>query len=170
MKDFIQFVPLGRVGAPFGILGWNHFALYADDPKAWLKIPTWFLGNEASGFKAITQKRLEYRNNKWLVQIADSQDRDTAATFEGLLLGAPLESLPQLNDDEFYWEELVGLPVFLKDGEVLGEVSELLESPANAVLVVKDSEKTHLLPFVESVVLSVSRSDKRIIVDWGKDW
>ncbi len=166
MKDF---VPLGRVGAPFGILGWNHFLLYADDPKAWLKMPKWFLGNEESGFKSITQKRLECRNNKWIVQIEDSQNRNTAATFEGLLLGAPLESLPTLDENEFYWEELIALPVFLENGELLGKVAELLESPANAVLVVKNDEKTHLLPFVESVVLSVLKGEK-IIVLWDKTW
>ena len=165
-----NFVPLGRVGAPFGILGWNHFVLYADSPKMWLQMPIWWLGDSRNGFKEIAQKKLEMRNKKWIVHIQNAQNRNVATLFEGLLLGAPLCQLPQLGNDEFYWEELVGMQVVLPNKDILGNVAELIESPANAVLVVKNNQKTHLLPFVKSVILSVSRSEKKITAEWDKTW
>ena len=142
----------------------------ADEPLSWLKMPIWWLGNKENGYVEVHQKKLAQRNQKWIVQINGNQSPEKALDFVGLFLGAPLDKLPKLSDNEFYWEELVGMRVFLQSGDLLGEVAELLESPANAVLVVKNGEKTHLLPFVKSVVIHVLREEKRIIVDWGKDW
>lgn len=166
-----NFIPLGRVGAPFGILGWNHFLVYADDPKAWLMMPIWYLGNEQKGFRPIEHKKLMFKNNKCLVQLENNASRDVAFSFEGLLLGAPLNDLPALSDNEFYWEELKQMAVILPTGEEWATVLHLMESPAHAVLVVKDKkQQEHLLPFVPQVVLNINKNKRQIFVDWEKDW
>jgi 16S rRNA processing protein RimM len=54
-------------------------------------------------------------------------------------------------------------------GEVLGKVTELLETGANDVLVV-EGERERLLPFIAQVILQVDLEAGRINVDWGTDY
>ena len=79
-----NFIPLGRVGAPFGIYGWNHFMALADEPLSWLKMPVWWLGNKDAGYIEVHQKKLAQRNQKWIVQINGNQSPEKALDFVGL--------------------------------------------------------------------------------------
>ena len=89
----------------------------------------------------------------------------------GKLIGALRESMPETADDEFYWGDLTGLSVKNTKSETLGVVSELMETGANAVLVVVSSEGVkRLIPFISHVVNNVDLERREILVDWGLDW
>ncbi len=82
-------------------------------------------------------------------------------------------SLPELSEDEFYWRELFGMQVVTTKGYHLGEVSDILETGSNDVLVVKANikdafgQKERLIPFLEEqVIKQVDREAQRIEVDW----
>lgn len=82
-------------------------------------------------------------------------------------------SLPELSEDEFYWRELFGMQVVTTKGYNLGEVTDMLETGSNDVLVVKANlkdafgKKERLIPFLEEqVIINVDRDAQRIEVDW----
>jgi 16S rRNA processing protein RimM len=82
-------------------------------------------------------------------------------------------SLPELSEDEFYWRELFGMQVFTTKGYNLGEVTDLLETGSNDVLVIKANlkdafgQKERLIPYLEEqVIKKVDREARRIEVDW----
>jgi len=57
------------------------------------------------------------------------------------------------------------------DGRSLGRVDHLLETGANDVLVVDDSGRERLIPYVRDVVVrSVDLAGGRIEVDWDPEW
>jgi 16S rRNA processing protein RimM len=97
--------------------------------------------------------------------------RDAAESLRGMLVGVPRGELPPLNENEFYWADLIGLEVENLKEQALGRVQGLIETPANAVLrVIDDSGRERLLPFVAQTVLDVDRLLRRIRVDWEIDW
>ncbi|MDN6620803.1 MAG: ribosome maturation factor RimM, partial [Lactococcus sp.] len=69
------------------------------------------------------------------------------------------------SDDEFYYDDIIGITVF--ENEVaIGTVSEILQPGANDVWVIKrKGKKDLLLPFIESVILTVDIAAKRVTVD-----
>ena len=75
------------------------------------------------------------------------------------------EALHELSDDEFYFVDLVGCHVVV-DGNDLGEVVEVMETPAHPILRVKGHERDILIPFVERFILDVDLASKTICVDW----
>jgi hypothetical protein len=63
-------------------------------------------------------------------------DRDAAEALRGYVLEVPGSELPDLGDDEFYPFDLIGLEVRDESGVRWGRVTDAVETPAHALLVV----------------------------------
>jgi 16S rRNA processing protein RimM len=101
-----------------------------------------------------------------IVAFAGVTDRDEAEALRGHVLEIPSAELAQLEDGEFYYFDLEGLDVRTRSGDVVGTVAEVLESPANVVLVVAlTAGGTTLLPFVEEVVPDLDIGGGFVVVD-----
>ncbi|HET7522280.1 MAG TPA: ribosome maturation factor RimM, partial [Bacillales bacterium] len=76
---------------------------------------------------------------------------------KGAVLKVPEDQLSSLDDDEYYYHEIIGCRVVTDEGEKLGEVKEILSTGANDVWVVKatNSGKEVLIPYIDDVVKSV---------------
>ncbi|GFH43153.1 ribosome maturation factor RimM [Lactococcus hodotermopsidis] len=69
------------------------------------------------------------------------------------------------SDDEFYYDDIIGIDVFENDQKI-GTVSEILQPGANDVWVIKrKGKKDLLLPFIDDVILSVNVASNRVEVD-----
>jgi 16S rRNA processing protein RimM len=98
-------------------------------------------------------------------------------TFEGLeninevekfrdgILKVPESQLSELEEDEFYYHEIIGCHVVTTEGLELGKVTEILSPGANDVWVIKSSEgKEILIPYIEDVVKKVDVKEKVILI------
>jgi len=79
------------------------------------------------------------------------------------------EELPPAGPREHYLADLVGLEVRNQAGARLGRVDHFVDTPANAVMVVK-GEREYWVPAVPRHLLAVERSEGRIVVDWPEDF
>jgi len=67
-----------------------------------------------------------------------------------------------LEDGEFYYDDLIGKEVVNQSGEARGIVTEVREMPQSHYLVVKNNGKNVLVPFIKEFVVSV---DEKIVVN-----
>jgi 16S rRNA processing protein RimM len=167
-----QQITLGKMGAVYGIKGWLKIHSFTDEPDAILDYFPWSLklGNNVQTVE-ITDWR---KHNKGLiVKVAGIDDRDEAQAFVGSEILTSEAALPELPQGDFYWRDLIGLSVVTNKGYDLGVVTDMMETGANDVLVVKAnlndgfSKKERLIPYLfEQVIESVSIENKQICVDW----
>lgn len=170
-------VVLGRITAPYGVKGWLRLTPFGDDPARWREMPRWWLGkeeNDFAGWQPFAVQDMRKHGEGWIVKLAGIDDRSAAERLAGHFFGAPREALPETAENEFYWADLIGLAVVNQRQEALGRVTTLIETGANAVLVVMEGEgdavRERLLPFVEAVVKDVDLHAGVIRVDWERDW
>ena len=163
---------LGKVGAVYGIKGWLKIHSFTDEPDAILDYFPWSL---KLGNKTQTVEITDWRkhNKGLIVKVGNIDDRDQAQALVGSEILTNESSLPDLPQGEFYWRDLIGMNVVTTKGYDLGVVSDMMETGANDVLVVKAnlndgfSKKERLIPYLfEEVVESVSIENKQICVDW----
>jgi 16S rRNA processing protein RimM len=141
-------------------------------------MPQWWLAVDAEQAPETwrTHKLEEVREHGkgLIVKLSGVDDRTAAEALQGAYVGAPREAMPAVEDDEFYWDDLIGLDVLNEKGESLGKVVSLLSAAANDVLVVQEGEgerkQERLLPFVDGVVLEVDKVAGAIRVAWERDW
>jgi 16S rRNA processing protein RimM len=167
-----EIVVFGKIVAPYGLRGAIKVHPFVDDPEAWARLPEWRLGKEGSGeWWQIRVVRCRTRGSMLLAELEGMTNRNASESVCGMLVGAPRDGLPPTEDNEFYWADLIGLAVENLQGQPLGQVHGLIETPANDVLRVVDAAgKERLLPFVAAVVLEVDRSARCIRADWNLDW
>jgi len=164
-------VILGRLADPYGIRGWLKLHPFGDDPLDWDEIPVWWISKDGESWRECGLKGLKVHGNGVVVLLDGIDDRTAAEAMKGVLVGAPREALPETDEDEYYWADLIGLDVINTAEERLGKVVGLLETGAHDVLrVVGDDEVERLLPFVAAVVLTVDKEARLIRVEWGSDW
>lgn len=73
------------------------------------------------------------------------------------------EDLHELDEGEYYFKDLLGCKVRLHD-EIVGEVIEVMDYPANVVLRIQLADKTILVPFVEAFVPEVDIEQQEITI------
>lgn len=71
-----------------------------------------------------------------------------------------------LEENAYYFHEIIGCTVTTTTGEVIGKVDTILTPGANDVWVVKSEQnKEYLIPYIEQVVKSVDIETKSIIIE-----
>jgi len=104
-------------------------------------------------------------------KLAGYDDRDAAATLIGASIRIPRSALPKPVQGEYYWTDLENLAVVNDQGVELGTVSHLFATGANDVMVVKDSTRERLIPFVQGqFIQAVDLENSRITVHWDPDF
>jgi 16S rRNA processing protein RimM len=158
-------VVVGRFGAPYGVKGWLNVISYTDPLENLVGYRPWFVDRRGNWTELAIAQTRPHRNG-FVVQIVGVEERNAAQAFTGQAIGVPDGALPEVGEDEFYWKDLIGLDVVDQSGAVLGQVSDLMATGANDVIVVRTGAGEILIPFVRQVVTDVDLQAKRILVDW----
>lgn len=160
-------VVLGRISGVFGVRGWVKVYSETDPRENILRYSPWYLGKDGAAHKLIEGRP---QGKTVVAQLDGCEDRDRAAALVGQQIAVRRGQLPPPSPGEFYWIDLEGLRVETLDGVALGQVSHLLATGANDVLVVR-GERERLLPFVWDDVIKLVDFDERLIsVDWDPDF
>ena len=149
--------------APHGIRGELKCRIVTDFPKQRFKRGNTLLLDGAA--HVVQAGRIQ--GQVVLLKLADVADRDVAETFRGKDVLIRTEDAISLPSGEFYWHQVIGLDVVDATSQSsLGRVSDILETGANDVYVVKTSSGRELLiPAIKDVVKDIDPGLGRILVE-----
>lgn len=98
--------------------------------------------------------------------LAEVSRREAAEALRGRLVLVDAAALPEAEAGEAYWFELVGCQVELPDGEVVGSVREIWDTPAYDTLVVTGvGGRDLLIPAVPPILREIDRAARRIVIE-----
>jgi 16S rRNA processing protein RimM len=153
---------VAQILAPHGIRGEIKCRVVTDFPEQRFK-----RGNRVlvDGVAYTIQNR-RIQGNVVLLRLHDVSDRAQAEALRGKEVLIRREDAVHLKEGQFFWHEVIGLSVQdATSHEVLGQVTDILETGANDVYVVKPpSGKEILIPAIKDVVLEIDPSQGRMIV------
>ncbi|MBY0021550.1 16S rRNA processing protein RimM [Paenibacillus jamilae] len=113
----------------------------------------------------VTVETARFQKNMVIVKFKEYHNINDVEKYKGTLLKVSAERLGELEENEFYFHEVVGMEVVTEDGTDLGVVKEILTPGANDVWVVQMPKgKELLLPYIEDVILDVNVREKRVTV------
>ena len=152
--DPVDTVVVARVNGPHGRDGALNIELLSDLPGRF------DVGREllAGGIARAISDARQTGPSTALIKLEGVVSRAQAAALTGQYLSAfPNEDLT-LDDGEFFHYQLIGMQVRAEDGELLGELQEILETGSNDVYIVRGSTGEILIPAIAHVVMDVDVS------------
>lgn len=161
-----DWVTIGRVRNAYGLAGWVHVHSFAEDPESLFEYP---------GIRFVRQGKVlplelnEYRahGKGWVARFNGSADRNAAELQRGYEIQVAASCLPKLPTGEYYWRDLVGCEVKSTTGELIGEVTEVVDAPGHDMLRVRGPEKmVWAIPFDwQNTIKSVDVAAKAIVAE-----
>ncbi len=151
----------GKVIKTHGIKGELSMRIDADSPDQYAHIPHLFLEIKKSLIPFFISK-MAIQNDKAYVKLQDVDTIEKAAELCGLEMFLPLEWLPKLKGNQFYYHEVVGYKVIDEDFGLVGSIGKVLEYPGQAIFQILNQDKEVLIPVRDELIVKVDRRSKTI--------
>lgn len=102
--------------------------------------------------------------DKMIVQLQDVKKVEQAVTFMGKAVFLPNEFMPELDEDDFYYKEIIGFKMIDELKGEIGEISDVLEYPTQAVIQVMKDGKEILIPIHDDIIQKVNKKANTLTV------
>lgn len=169
---------VGQLAGVFGVKGWLKVKSFTQPAENILEYTPWRL-RAPGGLKVVEVDDYQLRPQGLVVHLKGIDDRDIAGQIARFEIEVDKSELPELQSGDYYWHQLIGLSVVSEFGgsdQVLGQVTELVETGANDVLVVGPvpgsiDGRERLIPYVPEIyVKSVDLAAREIRVLWDPEF
>ena len=164
-----EIVVMGKVLVPYGVNGWVKVYSFTEKLESFLTYKKLYLSKDQKNWLEIKIKEIKLHGKTIIAKFSEIADRTQAETYKDYLIGVSKDYLPQLNDNQYYWNDLIGLEVLNLQDVSFGLVDTYIETGANDVIVVK-GDKERLIPYTPMTVLKVDTIKNKIIVDWDESF
>lgn len=161
-----EYVIIGKFASTFGIHGWIKVKAYTEFGANILDYHPWYVQREQNTWTPIEVESSRIQGDAVMVKIANIDSPEQARLLTNSTIAIIRSQLPELEENEYYWSDLIGLTVIDQHGKTLGKVAFIMETGSNDVLVVK-GEKEHAIPYLMGkVITSIDLDKQEIHVDW----
>lgn len=149
---------VATIASAVGLKGHVRLKLSTDDPAGRFAVGQELLTDD--GAQTVAHVRSDGKT--FQPSFVGHEDRNAAEALRDTVLYIETDD-DELYEDEFFYHELIGLPVRTVEGVELGEVRRIQAMPAQDLIVVKTAGGDVFVPFVEQIVIEVG--DEALIVD-----
>lgn len=156
-----DFLVIGRVLGPHGVRGAVKVEIITDFPERFRRLRWVYVGDEHT---RVAVKSARRAHASVILQLAGYTSPEEAGRLRGQYLSIPASEAVPLPEGRYYWHQIVGLAVETVQGEQLGRVTEILETGANDVYLVRGDRGELLIPAIADVIKEVDLSAGRLIV------
>ncbi len=156
---------LGKIVKKYSFKGEVVLKLDTDEPDIYENLDAVFLDLGKNLLPFFIQKSLLQKGNQLRIQFEDVNNEADADSILKLDVYLPLNLLPKLNGNQFYFHEVIGF--VLEDvhfGEI-GIISSINDKTAQALFVIEKEGKEILIPMIDDFIRKIDRQNKKVIVE-----
>ncbi len=161
-----QQIIVGRFGKTHGVKGWIRVQSFTDPAKNLFHYHDW---RDDKNLPIEVAQHQQHSSN-WIVKLNHIDTPEDAQQFVNKTIHIDKSQLPQLEHNEYYWNQLIGLKVIDQHNTSIGIVKDMMETGSNDVfIVINDRTETptkHLIPYTNNVVKQINLPQQEIHIDW----
>ena len=164
MKEKLTHFRIGQIVNTQGLKGEVRVNPYVDDINRFDELENFYLDKNFN--QEFEVERVRYKGNMVIMKIKGVDSVEMAERLKTKNLYVSRENSVDLDEDEFFIADLIGLDVFTVAGEKVGTLKDVLQYSANDVYVVKgDNDKEYLIPSTLKFVPEINIEEKKMIID-----
>lgn len=154
-------VVIGTVVAPHGIRGEVKVRMETDFPERFEELEEVWLQPKSGPGRMAGIEGVRFHQNVVLIKFEGCDDRNAAEELRDADLRISKEDLVELEAGQFYIHDIIGLDVYTTEGRHLGQVTEVLQGPANDVYVTPMA----MIPALKQFVREIDLEERKMIVE-----
>jgi 16S rRNA processing protein RimM len=154
---------IAKIQAHQGLNGWLKIYSYSESIEKFSKYKYFFVLKNKKYIRLDVEDFLINKSVK--IKFEKFNSREDSNDYIGKDIYISKDQLDKLKENQFYWNDLIGLNVYLDNEEKIGVVTDMIETGSNDVLVIKGDDEI-LIPYIfgESVK-NVIIEENKIIID-----
>ena len=156
----LDFMTIGRILAPWGTRGKLKVKVITDFPQRFALSSTVYINRQP-----MTIDSTEWHKGEVIIKLNAVDSIEAARQLRGQPVEIHHSQLYSLPEGQYYHSQLIGLEVWTTQGELLGNITEVLTAKSNDNYVVKGNEEEILIPAIEDVVKSIDLNKGLIVIE-----
>ncbi len=153
---------LGRIVGKFSFKGEVLIKLDTDYPEDYLEKESFFIDINEDLIPFFVERSNLQKSNLLRVKF---EDIDTEIDAEGILdknIYLPLNELPELEENQFYFHEIIGFTVYDKTHGKLGILKAVNDSTAQALFIIAHPKGDILVPVTDPFIDHIDKVKKEL--------
>lgn len=161
MEDLLK---VGVITTTHGVRGEVKVYSTTDGPERFLELE-YVLLDTGRELRRLEIKNVKFFKNLVILKFKGIDNINDIEMYKQRELWVPREEAQELEEDEYYIGDLIGMEVLLEDGSKFGELKDVMETGANDVYIVETKEGEEvLLPAIKDCILDVDVENNTMTV------
>ena len=159
-----NYFEIGRIIKPHGLKGALNIQFDVDDPAEYSEMESVLVEND-SDLIPFFISTLQINGNKGIIKLEEINAIDEANELKKCRLFLPIETLPKLNDDQFYYHDVIGYTITDKIAGKLGAIKNIFTGGNQDLIEMSYKGKDILIPIADDIVGKADHQQKQLFVD-----
>ena len=152
MEDLLK---VGVITTTHGVRGEVKVYPTTDEPERFLELD-YVLLDTGRELRKLEIKNVKFFKNLVILKFKGVDNINDIEKYKGRDLWIPRKEGQELEEDEYYIADLLGMSVVLEDGQEFGTLKDVMETGANDVYIIDSAEHGEvLLPAIKECILDV---------------
>ncbi|RED44730.1 ribosome maturation factor RimM [Seonamhaeicola aphaedonensis] len=156
---------LGKIVKKYSFKGEVLAKLDTDQPELYEKLDAIFIDLKNNLVPFFIEKSQLHKSDLLRIKFEDVDSDADADTLIKKELYLPLELLPKLEGNKFYFHEVIGFTIKDKNFGEVGIITGINDSTAQALFEIDRKGKDILIPMNDEFIVKVDRENKTIVVE-----
>ena len=159
-----QLLQVGVITQTHGVHGEVKVYPTTDDPERFLDLEYVFLdtGREK---KKLTIQSVKFFKQFVILKFKGINNINDIEKYKRCALLVDRENAVELEEDEYFIADMIGMNVITEDGEIFGTLKDVIETGANDVYIINSKKHGEvLIPAIKECILDVNVKEGRMLV------
>ena len=156
---------LGKIVRKYSFKGEVLIKLDTDEPELYTEMESVFVDYNNNLIPFFIQESALHKSTLLRVRFEDVDNEQKADEIIGLEVYLPLSFLPELDDDQFYYHEIIGFTAEDVNFGKIGIVTGVNDSVAQALFEINRDGKQILIPVNDDFIKKVDKKNKVLLLD-----
>jgi 16S rRNA processing protein RimM len=164
MPDSDVLIPVGKIIGTHGIKGLLKVHSFSGNLESLQANHTITLKSQQGVLSQFGLKSVVHHAGKLLIALNGLDEIDLAQQYVGYEICLLRSQLPEPEENEYYWCDLIGLKVATLEGIELGTITDIFETGSSDIYVVRGNGREYMIPAIADVIGSVDLKEGRMLV------
>ena len=156
----LEFITIGHILSPWGTKGKLKVEVITDFPQRFTPCSKVYINHQP-----LTIDSIEWHQRQAIIKLNTIDSIEAAQRLRGQPIEIHHSQLYSLPPEQYYHFQIIGLEVWTTEGELLGNITEILTADSNDNYVIQGAKGEILIPAIDDVIKSVDLNQGHMVIE-----